>query len=44
MQKKMDVFVIPAKAGIQSAVVYGSRVEPGMTAGIMSIDFDLTPH
>jgi hypothetical protein len=50
MQKQMDGFVpgsspgqaIPAKAGIQSAAVTGSRVKPGMTVGIMSIGFNLT--
>jgi hypothetical protein len=40
----MDEFVISAKAGIQSAVVSGSRVKPGMTVGILSIGFNLTPY
>jgi hypothetical protein len=31
---QMNKHVIPAKAGIQSAVVSGSRVKPGMTVGI----------
>jgi hypothetical protein len=42
MQIQMDEYVIPAKAGIQSAAVTGSRVKPGMTGGIASIDFNLT--
>ena len=33
---------IPAKAGIQSATVSGSRVKPGMTVGMASIGFNLT--
>jgi hypothetical protein len=42
MQQQMIGFVIPAKAGIQSAVVVsGSRVKPGMTVGMMSIGFTL---
>jgi hypothetical protein len=42
MQIQMDGSVIPAKAGIQSAAVTGSRVKPGMTGGIESIAFNLT--
>jgi hypothetical protein len=42
MQDQMDGSVIPANAGIQSAAVTGSRVKPGMTVEIASIDFNLT--
>jgi hypothetical protein len=38
----MDGSVIPAKAGIQSAVNSGSRVKPGMTPRITFIGFTLT--
>jgi hypothetical protein len=42
MQYQMDGSVIPAKAGIQSAAVTGSRVKPGMTVGLTSIGSNLT--
>jgi hypothetical protein len=42
MQNPIDRPVIPAKAGIQSAAVTGSRVKPGMTVGMASIGFNLT--
>jgi hypothetical protein len=44
MQNQMDGSVIPAKAGIQSAAVTGSRVKPGMTVGIAYIGFNLTRY
>jgi hypothetical protein len=44
MQQHMDEFVIPAKAGIQSAAVSGFRVKPGMTLHSASIDFNMSAY